>query len=48
MKPIVTRGVLIDVAEYAGVESLPNRYEVTAAEDVRGALERQGLSEVRF
>ena len=44
VKPIVTRGVLIDVAGYAGVESLPNRYEVTV-EDVRGALERQGLPE---
>ena len=44
VKPIVTRGILIDVAGYAGVESLPNRYEVTV-EDVRGVLERQGLLE---
>jgi kynurenine formamidase len=44
IKPIVTRGILIDVAGYAGVPSLPNRYEVTV-EDVRGALEKQGLSE---
>jgi kynurenine formamidase len=44
VKPIVTRGILIDVAGYAAVESLPNRYEVTV-EDVRGALERQGMSE---
>ena len=44
VKPLVTRGILIDVAGYAGVESLPNRYEVTV-EDVRGALERQGMSE---
>jgi kynurenine formamidase len=44
VKPIVTRGILIDVAGYAGVESLPNRYEVTV-EDVRGALEAQGIAE---
>jgi kynurenine formamidase len=44
VKPIVTRGILLDVAGYLGVESLPNRYEVTV-EDLRGALERQGLSE---
>jgi kynurenine formamidase len=44
LKPIVTRGILIDLAGYAGVESLPNRYEVTV-EDVRGALEREGLKE---
>ena len=44
VKPIVTRGILIDVAGYAATESLPNRYEVTV-EDVRGALEKQGMSE---
>ena len=44
VKPILTRGILIDLAGYAGVESLPNRYEVTV-EDVRGALTRQGMSE---
>lgn len=44
VKPIVTRGLLIDVAGYKGVENLPHRYEVTVA-DVRGALEREGLSE---
>lgn len=44
VKPIVTRGVLIDVAGYKGVERLPSAYEVTVA-DVRGALERQGSSE---
>jgi len=40
--PIVTRGVLIDVARYKGVAQLPPTYEITAA-DLRGALQRQGL-----
>lgn len=44
VKPIVTRGILIDVAGYKGGLSLPARYEVTLG-DVRGALARQGLSE---
>ncbi len=44
VKPIVTRGVLIDVAAYKGVETLPNAYEVTV-DDVRGALARAGLEE---
>ena len=44
VKPIVTRGILVDVAGYKGLPSLPARYEVTLA-DVRGALVRQGLSE---
>ncbi|MGE0553623.1 MAG: cyclase family protein [Gemmatimonadales bacterium] len=44
IKPIVTRGVLIDLAGYKGVPVLPPTYEVTLA-DVRGALARQGMSE---
>jgi kynurenine formamidase len=44
VRPIVTRGILIDIAAFKGVESLPHRYEVTV-EDVRGALSRQGLAE---
>jgi kynurenine formamidase len=44
VKPIVTRGVLIDIAGYKGVPVLPNGYEVTLA-DVRGALARQGMSD---
>ncbi len=44
IKPILTRGILIDLAGYKGVPNLPARYEVTLA-DVRGALARQGLSE---
>lgn len=38
--PIVTRGVLIDVARFKGVGQLPGAYEITAA-DLEGALERQ-------
>ena len=37
---IVTRGVLVDVARYKGVDQLPGGYEITAA-DLRGALQRQ-------
>jgi kynurenine formamidase len=44
VKPIITRGVLVDVAGYKGVGTLPESYEVTV-EDVRGALARQSLSE---
>ena len=40
--PIVTRGVLIDVARFKGVERLDAGYEVTAA-DLRGALQSQGV-----
>lgn len=38
--PIVTRGVLIDVAGARGVEALPAHYPITI-EDVKGALEKQ-------
>ncbi len=44
IKPIVTRGVLIDVAGYKEAGRLSNGYEVTV-DDVRGALKRQGLAE---
>jgi len=40
---IVTRGVLVDVAAYKGVEQLEGSYEITAA-DLEGALERQDVS----
>ena len=43
IKPIVTRGVLVDIAEYKDVARLPNSYEVTV-DDVLGALARQGMS----
>lgn len=44
VKPLVTRGVLVDVAGFKGVSHLPGGYEVTLA-DVRGALARQGIAE---
>jgi len=44
VKPIFTRGILVDVAGFKGVDTLPNSYEVTVA-DVRGALEKQGIEE---
>jgi kynurenine formamidase len=43
--PIVTRGVLVDVAAFKGVARLESTYEITLA-DLRGALERQRM-EVR-
>jgi kynurenine formamidase len=39
---IVTRGVLIDVAKFKGVEQLPATYEITVA-DLKGALQKQGV-----
>lgn len=44
VKPIITRGILVDVAGYKNVPVLGSRYEVTLA-DVRGALAKQGISE---
>jgi kynurenine formamidase len=40
---IMTRGVLIDVAAYKGVDMLPISYEITV-EDLQGALKKQGLT----
>jgi kynurenine formamidase len=37
------RGVLIDVAAYKGVETLPDAYEITV-EDLEGALKKQNLT----
>jgi kynurenine formamidase len=37
------RGVLIDVAAYKGVETLPDTYEITV-EDLEGALKKQGTT----
>jgi kynurenine formamidase len=39
---IVTRGVLIDVAKFKGVDQLPPRYEITPA-DLKGALQKEGV-----
>lgn len=44
VKPIVSRGILVDIASYKGVDRLSNSYEVTLA-DTRGALARQGIAE---
>lgn len=38
---IFTRGVLIDVAAFKGVDMLPDSYEITA-DDLKGALDKQG------
>ena len=38
-----TRGVLIDVAAYKGVEMLPDTYEITV-EDLEGALKKQNTT----
>lgn len=44
IKPILTRGILVDLPAYKKVERLPKSYEVTV-EDIRGALEKQGIAE---
>lgn len=43
-KPFITRGILVDIAGYKGIETLGATYAVTLA-DVIGALERQGMDE---
>jgi kynurenine formamidase len=40
--PVITRGVLVDVAGYKGVERLSKGYVITLA-DLEGALARQGV-----
>src|SRR5262245_30240502 len=40
---LITRGVLIDVAGFKGVEMLGDNYEITV-EDLEGALKKQNLS----
>jgi hypothetical protein len=44
VKPILTRGIYVDLAAYKGVATMPGTYEITVA-DVRGALAKQGLKE---
>ncbi len=44
VKPIITRGILIDLANYKGVNTLPERYAITM-DDVRNALAKQNLKE---
>ncbi len=40
---LFTRGVMIDVAGYKGVEMLGDNYEITV-EDLQGAMQKQGLT----
>ncbi len=40
---LMTRGVLIDVAAFKGVETLPDTYEITV-EDLEGALKKQNTT----
>ncbi|MGR9107204.1 MAG: cyclase family protein [Gammaproteobacteria bacterium] len=40
--PIVTRGVLLDIAGYKGIERLPQGYVITP-EDVEGTMQREGI-----
>ena len=44
-RPVIGRGVLIDIARARGVEHLPDRYEITP-DDVQAALRAQG-TEIR-
>jgi len=41
--PLITRGVLIDVAGYKGVDMLGETYEITVA-DLEGALKKENLT----
>jgi len=47
IKPIITRGILIDIAGDKGIETLPNDYEVSLA-DVKSALRKQKISELKI
>ena len=40
---MLTRGVLIDIAGYKGVEMLGDTYEITV-DDLEGALKKQNLT----
>lgn len=44
VKPIISRGILVDIAAHKNVSRLNNSYEVTLA-DVKGALAKQGIAE---
>lgn len=44
VKPIITKGIFIDLAGSKGVNTLPESYEITL-NDVRSALTKQGLAE---
>jgi kynurenine formamidase len=42
VKPIITRGIYIDLVAYKGVSALPDDYEITKA-DVLNTLSKQGM-----
>jgi hypothetical protein len=42
VRPVITRGILIDMAQFKGQETLSRPYEVTL-DDMRGALAAQGF-----
>lgn len=44
VKPIITRGIYIDLAALKSVNTLPERYEITLA-DIRNALAKQNMKE---
>jgi kynurenine formamidase len=44
VKPIITKGIFIDIAAFKNVDTLPERYMITL-DDVRQCLAKQGLSE---
>ena len=44
VKPIITRAILVDLAAYKGVNTMPENYKITLA-DIRNALDRQGMKE---
>ena len=47
LKPIVARGILLDIAGARGVESM-EKGEVVSMDDVRNALKRQGMEGFEF
>jgi kynurenine formamidase len=47
LHPIVARGILIDVAGLKGVDAMEVGQEIVI-EDVRGALQRQGMADFKF
>lgn len=44
VKPIITHGILIDLAAYKEVKTLPEQYQITM-DDIRSTLAKQGLKE---
>jgi kynurenine formamidase len=44
VKPVITRGILIDLAAYKNMDALPENYEITL-KDVLGALAAQHMKE---